>query len=128
MNNNNFDLTPEEDEKLMHIYEWVDSVNLSRPKKNIARDFCDGVLLAELIKTVYPTIVDLHNYPNSNSTKQKEQNWNTLNRKVFKKLGINIFPKEIEDIINCKQYAIEQILAKIYNTIYAQDEGNKSIK
>ena len=27
---------------IMQIYEWVDSVNLSRPKKNIARDFSDG--------------------------------------------------------------------------------------
>lgn len=27
---------------IMHIYEWVDSVQLSRPKKNIARDFSDG--------------------------------------------------------------------------------------
>jgi len=28
--------------EFMFIYEWVDSVNLSRPKKNIARDFSDG--------------------------------------------------------------------------------------
>ncbi len=31
-----------EDNQLMYIYEWVDSVPLSRPKKNIARDFSDG--------------------------------------------------------------------------------------
>jgi hypothetical protein len=27
---------------LVYIYEWVDSVPLTRPKKNIARDFSDG--------------------------------------------------------------------------------------
>jgi hypothetical protein len=32
---------PDENE-IMQIYEWVDSVNLTRPKKNIARDFSDG--------------------------------------------------------------------------------------
>lgn len=31
-----------EGNEFMFIYEWVDSVNLSRPKKNIARDFSDG--------------------------------------------------------------------------------------
>jgi hypothetical protein len=31
-----------EDNELMYIYEWVDSVQLSRPKKNISRDFSDG--------------------------------------------------------------------------------------
>lgn len=31
-----------EDYELVYIYEWVDSVPLTRPKKNIARDFSDG--------------------------------------------------------------------------------------
>lgn len=31
-----------EDNELMYIYEWVDNVSLTRPKKNIARDFSDG--------------------------------------------------------------------------------------
>lgn len=30
------------EEELQAIYEWVDSVPLSRPKKSIARDFADG--------------------------------------------------------------------------------------
>lgn len=29
-------------QELQALYEWVDSVPLSRPKKNIARDFADG--------------------------------------------------------------------------------------
>jgi hypothetical protein len=128
MNEQLYDLSPEEDEKLMHIYEWVDSTQLSRPKKNIARDFCDGVLVAEMIKNVYPSIVELHNYPGSNATKQKQQNWATLNRKVLKRIGITLSQKEIDDVVSCKQFAIEQVLAKIYNKIYSQDEGNDTIK
>lgn len=27
---------------LSEIYHWVDSIPLSRPKKNLARDFSDG--------------------------------------------------------------------------------------
>ena len=33
---------PQIDEEELHlVYQWVDSVPLSRPKKNIARDFSD---------------------------------------------------------------------------------------
>jgi hypothetical protein len=30
------------DEELQKIYVWIDSIPLSRPKRNIARDFSDG--------------------------------------------------------------------------------------
>lgn len=38
MQEDNFD----ENNDMMFIYEWVDSVPLTRTKKNIARDFSDG--------------------------------------------------------------------------------------
>jgi hypothetical protein len=79
-----------EDNQLMYIYEWVDSVPLSRPKKNIARDFSDGgkilfilVLMAEMIKNHIPKIVELHNYPAASSTSQKNYNWATLNSIIY---------------------------------------------
>ena len=65
--------------ELMYIYEWVDSVPLSRPKKNIARDFSDGVLMAEMIKNHLPKMIDLHNYPSASNTQQRSYNWATLN-------------------------------------------------
>jgi len=42
------------DEELNDIYAWVDNFNLSRPKKNIARDFSDGLLVAEMVKHNFP--------------------------------------------------------------------------
>ena len=54
-------LEEEEDNKLMYIYEWVDSIPLSRQKKNISRDFNDAVLFAEMIKYHYPRLVNIHN-------------------------------------------------------------------
>ena len=47
------EISPEQENEvndIMYIYEWVDSIPLSRQKKNIARDFNDAVLLAEMIK------------------------------------------------------------------------------
>ena len=67
------------------MYNWVDEIPLSRPKKNIARDFSDCVLVAEVIKHFLPNIIDLHNYCNAHSITQKSNNWTTLNNKVLKK-------------------------------------------
>ena len=47
----------------MIIINKVDSINLSRPKKNIARDFADGCMVAEIVATYLPRIIELHNYP-----------------------------------------------------------------
>ena len=113
----------ENESELMYIYEWVDSIELSRPKKNIARDFSDGVLLAEIIKSYFPRLVDLHNYPSCSNSKHKESNWNVLNNKVLKRLGIKLTKKEINDIIKCEHLAIERLLQRVHNVL-----GNKTNK
>ena len=37
------------EDEIQDLYAWVDTVPLSRPKRNIARDFSDGVLMAETV-------------------------------------------------------------------------------
>ena len=83
---------------------------MSRPKRNIARDFSDGVLLAEIVKHFVPKLVDLHNYSQAHSLSQKTYNWNTLNVKVLKKFGLNLSKAEIEAIVNMEPDAIEKTL------------------
>jgi CH-like domain in sperm protein len=36
------------DEDLQKLYAWIDEIPLTRPKRNIGRDFSDGVLAAEV--------------------------------------------------------------------------------
>jgi hypothetical protein len=66
------------EEEMQMIYNWVDEIPLSRPKRNIARDFSDGgkiiinkntllVLVAEIVKHFVPHIVELHNYSAAHS-------------------------------------------------------------
>jgi len=57
------------EEEMQLIYNWVDEIPLSRPKRNIARDFSDGgifiyvfkfstlVLVAEIVKHFTPHLV-----------------------------------------------------------------------
>eukprot|EP00967_Tisochrysis_lutea_P092303 scaffold133009_cov33-Tisochrysis_lutea.AAC.1 len=102
-----------DDDELQRIYTWVDEVPLSRPKRNIARDFADGVLTAEIVHHYFPRLVEIHNYPAANSYSQKMYNWNTLNAKVFKKMGWQLRAEELEAIVNCTPMAVEKMLKQL---------------
>ena len=47
------------EEQLRALFAWIDAIPLSRPKRNIARDFSDGVLIAEVIHAYFPQLVEL---------------------------------------------------------------------
>ena len=101
------------DDQLQEVYMWVDEIPLSRPKKNIHRDFSDGVLVAEIIHHHYPHLIELHNYPATHSVKQKEYNWTTLKQKCFKRIS---FPVKKELMSNCARAvpgAIEKFLYRL---------------
>lgn len=87
INNTQQKLPDLSEEDLQMVYNWVDSIPLSRPKRSIARDFSDGCLAAEVVKHYIPKLVDLHNYSAAHSVTQKTYNWNTLNLKVLKRIG-----------------------------------------
>ncbi|CAD8043090.1 unnamed protein product [Paramecium primaurelia] len=107
------DAPPLSEDELNEIYNWVDTVPLSRPKKHIGRDFADGVLIAEIIQHYLPQIIDIHNYSMAHSVQQKQYNWNTLNAKVFRKMGFQITQKDIDAVIQVIPEAIERILKVI---------------
>ena len=90
----------ESPEMLHEIHKWVDMIPLSRPKRNLARDFADAVLVAEIAAYYHPSFVELHNYPPSSSSSQKMFNWNTLNNKVCRKLGFGLNPQDMDDCAN----------------------------
>lgn len=52
-------LQPLTEDELNSIYNWVDQIPLSRQKKNIARDFSDGVLMAEIVHFFLPKMIDV---------------------------------------------------------------------
>lgn len=86
------------EEELNLIYNWVDEIPLSRPKKNISRDFADGVLVAEIVAHYLPKMIELHNYSPAHSVSSKTYNWNTLNRKCIEKSLLIGFRKGVQEI------------------------------
>jgi len=101
---------PLDEETTKSLLTWIDKIELSRPKKNINRDFADGVLVAEVIAHYFPLRVEIHNYVPSSSRQGKLTNWATLNRKVLSKFGFSVPQEVIENIISAKPNFVEVFL------------------
>ncbi|CAG4973585.1 unnamed protein product [Colias eurytheme] len=108
------------------VLAWVDTFKLSRPTKKINRDFSDAVLLAEILSVHYPKLVEMHNYPPRNSHSLKLNNWMTLNRKVLKKLKLNLCCNTMEQLANCAPGVIERVLIMVRDKIRHDEELNRS--
>ena len=70
------------EDEVREVYEWVDTFNLSKIKRNIARDFADGVLLLEILKDYYPSNVCLNTIVQAHSKSDKTRNWDYLRSKL----------------------------------------------
>ncbi|XP_064007875.1 sperm flagellar protein 1 isoform X2 [Pogoniulus pusillus] len=111
--------------ELRALYGWLDTVPLSRPRRNIARDFSDGVLAAEVVKFFFPSMVQLHSYVPASSTPQKLANWGHLNRKVLSKLNFSVPDDVVQQVVQCRPGAVEQVLLLLRQKI---EERQKQIK
>jgi hypothetical protein len=101
---------PLDDVTLQDLLTWIDLVPLSRPKRDLKRDFSDGVLVAEVIKFYVPSIVEIHNYTAALAVNKKLSNWSTLNRKVLSKLGCELTDDVMQSIAKCQSAAVERFL------------------
>ncbi|XP_051866499.1 sperm flagellar protein 1-like [Pristis pectinata] len=102
-----------DEESLQELYSWVDTLQLSRAKRNLARDFSDGVLIAEVVKFHFPKMVEMHNYTPASSTQQKLSNWAHLNRKVFNRLNFYVPDDVVRKVVQCSPGVVEFVLSTL---------------
>uniref|UniRef100_A0A182QX71 Calponin-homology (CH) domain-containing protein n=1 Tax=Anopheles farauti TaxID=69004 RepID=A0A182QX71_9DIPT len=100
-------------EEVIEVYQWVKSFKLSREIRNISRDMTDGVLVAEILKQLYPKLVDLHNYTRCMATRNKLDNWRTLNRKVLHRLDIFLDENMIANLASGTNMILEVLLFEL---------------
>jgi hypothetical protein len=112
--------------ELEAVLKWVDSFELSRSRRKLNRDFSDGVLLAEILKFEFPNLVQLHNYSGCSAVQGKIVNWDTLNRKVLRKLQMNLESEEIEKLAKAESNYIEEVLFQVMNQIEVVKTNNES--
>ncbi|KAJ3013903.1 UNVERIFIED_CONTAM: Sperm flagellar protein 1 [Siphonaria sp. JEL0065] len=130
------------EEDIASLLAWIDEIPISKPKKNITRDFSDGgdpdeydfnqdlnprhsVATAEVIHHFCPKLVELFMYSPANAVSQKMYNWNTLNQKVFRKLGYLAQPELISCIVANKPGYVEYLLFELRHKIDAYLSGRR---
>ena len=106
---------PLTEEDLHELYLWVDDIPISRPKRNIARDFSDGLCVAEVVKHHFPVSRDAQLYF-CKCNLPKLINWDTLNKRVFRKMNFEVPPEEIRDT-SAVPGAIERFLRALRTKI-----------
>jgi hypothetical protein len=111
-------------EETENLIKWLNSIPLSRRTRNIARDFSDGVMMAELLKYYYPRYVDLHNYSPAFKSSSKYENWSTLNRKVLSNLNLQISDNMIKEIVSGTKYSILILLTRIHLKVAGKEGGH----
>lgn len=99
------------------LYRWLDKIPFSKRPKTLARDFSDGVLMAELLKLHYPQLLEIYNCITTNNVSKKKDNWNTLNRKVFTKINLTLSNNTISQLANCQHGTIEKLLFSLLDQV-----------
>nr|XP_020856854.1 sperm flagellar protein 1 isoform X3 [Phascolarctos cinereus] len=116
------------DEEVLHqLYLWVDNIPLSRPKRNLSRDFSDAVLAAEVVKFYFPKMVEMHNYVPANSVQQKINNWIHLNRKVLHKLNFSVPEDVIQKIAQCSPGVVELVLIPLRQRLEEKKQRKQGV-
>ncbi|KAM0730631.1 Sperm flagellar protein 1 [Formica fusca] len=110
------------------LFAWIDSIPISKPARNLTRDFSDAVLMAEILKVYYPRYVELHNYVPASNLNMKKENWNTLNRKVLAKIDMKLSKDTIHHLANASQGTIEKLLLDLRMKILRDDEEMHRLK
>ncbi|EFA09498.1 sperm flagellar protein 1 [Tribolium castaneum] len=112
------------DAEYEELYKWIEEHTITRPKRNINRDFSDAIPLIEILKVHYPKLVEVHNYSPKNSFAQKIINWETLNNKVLKRLKLNLTKKRIDQLAKAEPGAIEKLLLEVKKKVETKDSSN----
>uniref|UniRef100_A0AC34QKB2 Major facilitator superfamily (MFS) profile domain-containing protein n=1 Tax=Panagrolaimus sp. JU765 TaxID=591449 RepID=A0AC34QKB2_9BILA len=92
--------------RLGEVHQWVASIPLSKPVRNIPRDFSDGEIIAHYL----PRYIALNNFTHVNSIALRRYNWETLQKMVFNYLNIYLNVEQIRDLVDGKPGVMESFL------------------
>lgn len=102
-------------------------------QKSMPTTFSSGVLVAEIIHSQYPKLIQLHNYAESTNSREKLSNWTLLNKKLsLFRCGLS--DQQIKNIVNRTMSSADianiirqlQVRLPSYEPIYLAKEMERS--
>ncbi|EDW66374.2 sperm flagellar protein 1 [Drosophila virilis] len=70
------------------LNQWLEENRIN--SSNLRRSFTDVLPLARLMSRYYPEMIDLNYYPPRNSVQNKLCNWESFNKRVLARLGLQL--------------------------------------
>ncbi|XP_030568735.1 sperm flagellar protein 1-like [Drosophila novamexicana] len=70
------------------LNQWLEENRIN--SSNLRRSFTDVLPLARLMSRYYPDMIDLNYYPPRNSVQNKLCNWESFNKRVLARLGLQL--------------------------------------
>ncbi|XP_017963110.1 uncharacterized protein LOC108655798 isoform X2 [Drosophila navojoa] len=102
------------------LNQWLEEHNVS--SANLRRVFTDVQPLARLLYRYYPEIVDLNIYPPVNSVHNKVCNWETFNRRVLSKLGLQLTREQMIRVARSVPGSVDQLLYSVMRVHRAAEQ------
>ena len=110
----------------LHLYRRLEQL-----QKNLLLGFIDGTLVAEVVASTYPRLVEVHNYKETSSASVRLQNWTMLNKKVLATIKCELGEQDISKIAsrNIQRSAVITFLRllraklKDYESTYASESA-----
>ena len=101
----------------MELYVWVDALRLTaKPKKHFARDFSDGVLVAEIVHQSRVArdngvVVSMHIISGQKQFQREDGKLETLNAKVLRSAALRceLTREEMSAVARCEKDAAEKV-------------------
>lgn len=102
------------------LNQWLEEHRVST--YNLRRSFTDVQPLARILSRYYPEIVDLNIYPPVNSVHNKVCNWETFNRRVLAKLGLQLTREQMIRVARSVPGSVDQLLYSVMRVHRAAEE------
>lgn len=93
------------------LNQWLEENNIS--STNLRRSFTDVLPLARLLSRYYPDIIDLNYYPPRNSVQNKLCNWESFNKRVLSKLGLQLTREQMIRVARSVPGSVDQLLYSV---------------
>ena len=103
----------------------IASNRIKQYKKNIVFSFSDGYIIAEVIHTMYPSLIDIKSFLDEGSEIARKANWDRLS-KIFQRISMKLSKDEISAIVN-RRIEKELVANFMFLLIDKLDEMRKSL-